>query len=830
MSEERSPRIEPDRLFRACDISELDFASTEEIEPLQEAIGQALAMQAVEFGVEVDHPSYHIFALGLPGSGRSTMIRQLLETRATGEATPSDWCYVYNFDEPRAPNALEVPAGRGPDLRDDVDGLLRELERSLPEALQAEEFQREKEEIVERARETQRQLMQELQKLVEDDPRVSIVQTPGGFMVAPARGGEPIDESQLRNLPEEERTQIRERRREVEKEFAEVQRRVRSAQHEAQQHVSELQRRVARRIVDGAVRELRQRWEDAEEVAEHLERMADDIVEHAEMFVDSDDESGLASLLQQRSEEDFSQRYQVNVITCNEPDAGAPVVEEPNPTYHNLIGRIEHRVQFGTMMTDHRQIADGALHRANGGYLIVEASDLLQEPFAWRSLKRALRTRRIRLEELTEYTSLVATTSLKPEPIPLDAKVVVIGDPRTYHLLYLLDEEFRELFKVKADFSPHMERDRDAERKYAAFVASRCQEESLPAFDASAVARIIEFGSRLAQDQDRLTTQFGEIADLVRESAFWGRRNGNDPVRGDDVRQAIRQRERRVNRPERELLDLIEDDVLAVEPAGEQTGQLFGLAVLSVSDHTFARPIKVEASAFMGTSGVVDIEREVRLGGPLHNKGVLVLSGYLGDRFAQDHPLILSASLSFDQLYEEVEGDSASAAELYALLSAISGVPLRQGVAVTGAMNQKGEIQPIGAVSTKIEGFYRACERRGLNGDQGVMIPQRNLKNLVLADDVVGAVRDGMFHVWAIRQVEDGWPILTGRPAGRATADGEYPEDSIYGLASRRLREWAEGWRNFGRPQREGRQRIETGGPAAEADDREPPASNASPR
>ncbi len=812
--------LKPEQLRRACDPKSLGFKTTSEAKPLHEAIGQDLAMRAVRFGLEVDHPGYNIFALGLPGSGRSTMVRQLLEERAKDEPTPSDWCYVYNFDTAREPLALELPAGTGPNLRADIEGLLWEMQNSLPRALQSEEFRKERDVIAERAMDVQRQLIEGFQKRIDGERYAALVQTPTGYVVAPALGNEPLDDKHFQALPEEQREEILQRRREMEKVFAEVQRQVREADRAANRHVTDLQRAIALGVVENGVNEIRSKWESVPDVLAHLDRLAEEVVDSAGDFAGDGDESG-GGELQPGETEDPLFRYKVNVIVCHTPDSGAPIAQEENPTYHNVIGRIEHRLLFGTMVADFTQITAGAIHQANGGYLILDAADVLRQPLAWLALKNALRTQSVRLEEIIEYTSPIATSTLRPQPIPLKVRVILIGEPYTYHMLYAYDDDFRELFKVKADFSPYMERNTDAERGYGAFTAARCEEEKLPPFDAGAVARVTEFGSRLAQHQERLSTQFGAIGDLVREAGFFAKLDDRDAVTVDDVRRAIREREERVNRPERELLNLIGEDTLTVDPKGTKVGQLYGLAVLSAAEHSFARPIKVEASAFMGTSGVVDIEREVRLGGPLHNKGVLVLSGYLGDLFAQDHPLIMSASLSFDQLYEEVEGDSASAAELYALVSAIAEVPLRQGVAITGAVNQNGDIQPIGGVTTKIEGFFRACKRRGLTGEQGVIIPARNMSNLVLNDEVIEAVRQGQFSVWPIRLVEEGWEILAGLPAGERDENGRFPEESVYGRTAKQLWEWARGWRDFGRPVREGRKPQTGAGEAAESKDQE---------
>jgi lon-related putative ATP-dependent protease len=571
-------------------------------------------------------------------------------------------------------------------------------------------------------------------------------------------------------------------------------------ENEALGRIAAMNAEIARATIDAKLLPLRERYRQADHLQSYFDQVADDIVENLPQFVEAGETDHAGAAIMGAVRDDMFRRYTVNTIVCNQPDDHAPVVEETNPTLVNLLGRIEHQMQFGVMTTDFTRVGAGSVHRANGGYLVLNAEDLLSRPLAWPALKRVLRTREVQPTEATTEVGLFSPETLQPEPIALNCKVILIGEPRTYYLLRALDTEFAELFRVKADFRPYIERTPDSERGYAAFIARECRDHSLPPLDASAVARTIEEGSRLADDQRRLTTRLGDIADLVRESAHCAGIAGRMTVTASDVELAIHQRERRNEQPRREILELIRRGVLRFEPEGTAAGKLYGIGLISLGEAAFGRPIHVMASAFLGTAGVIDIEREASMSGPIHNKGFLVLSGYLGRQFARNEPLILSASVSFDQLYEEVEGDSASAAELYALMSAIGNVPLRQGMAVTGAVNPEGSVLPVGGVTRKIEGFFDACLQVGLTGDQGVIIPRGNIENLLLRRDVREAIENGRFHIHAIDRIEQGWPVLAGMAAGETTADGSYTENTVHDRVAQQLEAWAEQWKSFGAP------------------------------
>ncbi|HEX7118501.1 MAG TPA: ATP-binding protein [Longimicrobiales bacterium] len=793
------------RLHRPCPPESLGFDTTDEVEPLAGAFGQPDALDALEFGLAMTEPGYHIFVLGQPGSGRSTLVRRAVALHAASRPTPPDRCFVFNFRDPRRPRSLELAAGRAPAFAKDVADLVAELRDTIPDALASDAVAKRRTALLEEPQERANAELDGLRREFERDPYVALVGSPNAVMVAPARGGQPIDRESYLRLPPEEREEIDRHVRDATARVATVQRHIQELTREARERIEELNRDVARSMVSFRIAALKERYRDAPAVGEYLDAVCEDVVENAERFStrpEDQEQAGAlaAAALLAGPAEDFFRRYDVNVLITHEPGTGAPVVEEPDPHLRNLLGRLGLRIQFGAMIADISRIAPGALQRANGGYLILEAAEVLTRPLAWAALKRALRTRELRPAEATAELALAIADSMEPEPIPADVKVVLIGEPTLYYLLRSLDTEFTELFKIRVDFQPQMDRTADAERGYARLVAAHAKAESLPAFDATAVAALVEEGSRRAGDQRKLTTRFADIVDLVRESAHWARAAGRERVRAEDVARALDERDRRDKRMQRELLELIERGVLAFEPTGERVGQVYGIGLLSAAGEMFGRPIRVTASAYMGTGGVINIEREAKLSGPLHSKGFLVLSGYLGWMFARTEPLILSASLSFEQMYEEVEGDSASVAELYALMSAIGEVPLRQGIAVTGAISDKGLVLPVGGVTDKIEGFFAACQRAGLDG-QGVIVPRRNADNLVLRREVRDAVEAGRFHVWAIDRIEDGWAILAGRDAGERRDDGTFPDGTVHHAVQNRLSRWAAEWKRFAHPE-----------------------------
>jgi predicted ATP-dependent protease len=791
-----SSELNHQELHRVCDPDSLGFVTTAEIEPLSGALGQDEAMKALAFGVSVASRGYNIFALGRAGSGRRTFIKQELKARAENEPTPSAWCYGFNFKDPRHPVALELPAGKGDLLRARLEALVKELKRAIPQALEADDVTNRRAAIYEDRGREANAAMEAFRKEVEDDPNVVLIGNQDGVVVVPAQKGEPITKETYSALPEEVRHAIDETVRESSKALFQTQRRMHELQREASDLADDLHRQVTRSVVEHRFSILKEFYQESPRVLRHLEEMAEDIVENWQRFSSGESEEAETPppMMGGPQPEDFFLRYRVNPIVTRERHSGAPVIIESNPTHLTLTGRIEGQIRFGVMVTDFTRIAPGALHRANGGYLILHAEELLSRPPAWTALKRTLRTRELRPEDPTGAMGMVVPETLEPQPIPLDVKVILIGEPTTYYKLQQVDPEFEELFKVKVDFTPHMERTEEAERGYASFVAARCQREHLPPFDSTAVAAVVEEGSRLAANQWKLSTRFRAIRDLVRESAHVASGEGAEVVSRSHVEGALDERHRRNNRPHRELLDLIKRGVLSFEPVGKRVGQIHGIGLIQVSDEAFGRPIRVMCSAYLGTEGVINIEREALLSGRIHSKGFLILQGYLGRTFARSKPLLLSASLSFDQLYEEIEGDSASAAELYALLSAISGVPIRQDICITGAINQDGTILPVGGVTEKVEGVFAAFEQIGFTGEQGVIVPRRNVENLVLRRRVREAVADRRFHIYAIDRVEDGWPLLTGMEAGQMQADETFTEGTVHRLVVEQLDEFVREW------------------------------------
>ncbi len=793
-------RVTPDRLHRRCDPAELGFDTTAELEPLDHALGQEEAFSALAFGLALRRPGYNLFILGAPGSGRHSSARRALEAVARDEQTPPDWCYVTDFDDHRRPRALGLPSGRGPELASAISELVEDLRSAIPEALQSEQVQARRSSLAEHAGKAATELMDRLRQELTDDPKVALIGDPGSVTVVGARGGEPLSRRAFQDLPDEMRHEIEERVISATSQLFDVQRRIQAIRREAQEEVRHLHQEVAKQVVQHRVAEIRSQFEDVPEVVEHIDRVEKDIVEHALEFAPREEPEVLAHVLGADSSA-FFRRYEVNVLVTREPDSGAPVVEEPHPHLRNLMGRIEGEMRFGVIVTEFARICPGAIHRALGGYLLLDAEEVLTRPLVWPTLKRALATGEVVPADPSSEVGLLPTPSLQPAPIPTVLTVILVGTPRIYYRLKALDPDFDELFKVKVDFAPDLTRTTDSERAYGRFVAAACERHDLPPFDAEAVARLVEESGRLAGDQTKLTTQHRPMVDLIVEAAHHAREadgSGGALVRAADIDAAIAARDARNGRPKRRLLELIERGILRFQPAGEAIGQVYGIGLISIGDDAFGRPIRLSASAYLGSGGVIAIEREVEMAGRIHNKGVLVLTGYLGEKFAQKRPLILTASLSFEQMYEEVEGDSASAAELYVLMSQIGQIPVTQTVAVTGALSEEGDILPVGGVTEKIEGFYEACERVGLDGTQGVIFPRRNLDSLVLRRPVRDSVEAGRFSLWAIDRVEEGWPILSGLEAGERGADGAFPEGTAHRAVDERLAAWANLWSRSG--------------------------------
>ena len=786
------PALAPDQLRRVCDPNRFDFETTASLPNLQEVLGQPRAVAALEFGVGMASHGFNLFALGLPGSGKTTLIREYLERRAIDQPVPPDLCYVNNFKDARRPIALSFPAGHAHELKRAVDTVIDELRTAIPKAFETKEYENRRDEIM---HEMETGVAEEFARLEQHVKKggFHLMQTPGGMLLIPATNGRPVSEAELEALNEEQRNKLIQVRERLGEDVENSLQRKRELEKTTREALHQLDNETATFATQRIVNETREQYKDHAEVLAYLDALQADVIEHVDLFRKGPEGAGqnVLQALAASGENPFV-RYQVNVLVDNRDLKGAPVIVETNPTYHNLIGRIEHKALLGAMVTDYTMVKPGALHKANGGYLIIPVRECLLSPFAWDGLKRALKDRAVRIEEIGAQLSLVSTVTLDPQPVPLDVKVILIGHPIIYYLLNAYDEDFQKLFKVKADFTTQMDRTPEAERSYALFVSTIThQDHSLP-FDCGAVARVVEYGSRLADDQDKLSTRFGEITDLIREAAHRAAQNTHVAVTADDVQIAEEARRFRVDLIQERLQEAIAKGSLLIETTGSAVGRVNGLSVLDSGDYAFGHPARITATVGPGRKGVISIEREVELSGPIHGKGVLILSGYLLQKYGQARSLNLSASLVFEQSYGMVEGDSASLAELYALISALSEIPLRQDIAMTGSVNQHGQVQPIGGATEKIEGFFDVCQEKGLTGQQGVLIPASNRRHLMLRTDIVDAVRAGQFHIWTAETVNEGLALLTGREPGELNKQGVYPKGSVHRAVADRLAKYAE--------------------------------------
>jgi lon-related putative ATP-dependent protease len=759
---------------------------------LKDVIGQPRAFRALEMGTEISSPGFNIFALGLPGSGKTTLIREYLERKAKDDTVPDDWCYVNNFANSHEPKLLRLPAGRAVKLRSDVRNLIERCKEEIARVFASEEYTLERGRLTEELDKTQNEELEHLNAIAAKF-NFMLAQTPMGFMLVPMVDGNPLSPEELNKVSPEQRAEFEKLETKVQGEVKKSVAKVQEKRKETHSKVKELDENSALFAVEHLIEALKSSYAGLEPVVEYFETLKDDIVANAARFREPEKEP--SGPMGSASGPSVSERYDVNVLVDNTECKGAPVIVENHPSYHNLLGRIEHEVVLGATKTNFNLIRAGALHRANGGYLILPAREVMLNPYAWEGLERALREGCVRIVEVGTQLGLLSTATLEPEPIPLDVKIVLIGTPALYYLLRAYDEDFAKLFKVKAEFANRMDRTKETEHEYALFVKAVVDDSELTSFDRLAVARIIEYGSRLAEDQSKLSTRFGMIADLIREAAHWAKVDGADTVSAASIDRAITEGVYRNNLIEERLQEQVDRGTLLIETKGEAVGQVNALSVLQIGDYAFGRPTRVTATVHPGRDGVLDIEREAKLGGRLHTKGVLIIGGFLGSRYGQKQPLNLSARLTFEQSYEGIEGDSASAAELFALLSAMSSLPLRQDRAMTGSVNQYGQIQPIGGVNEKIEGFFASCESQGLTGSQGVIIPESNVSHLMLKVEICDAVEAGKFHIWPISTVDEGLTLLTGREAGERKDDGAYPEGTFNHAVMQRLEEFAESLR-----------------------------------
>ena len=777
-----------------CDPDSLTFESTAELERPDAMIGQERAERSLDFGVDIQSPGFNIFAVGLPGTGRTSMILERLQAVASGLPTPPDWCYVYNFDEPHRPNALRLPSGAAPEfcrqMADLVDTLLVELVR----AFETDEYEAQRNRIAQRVQDLQRERLQGLERQAQA-AGLAISQTPVGLSVVAVRDGESLSPEALGQLPEAERLAIERARDETEDALSRTMRQLRVQQRGAREQMRALNVDVARSVVHPLFEDLLDTYQELAEVASYLRTVEQHITENFKAFRDRDGDDQQVGPTGRR--EDPLLPYQVNVLVSHRPESGAPLIQEGHPTLPNLFGRIEQRQVFGVVSTDFTMIQPGALHAANGGFLVLGAEDLLRSGTSYDGLKRALRDGVIRIETVADEIGLPSPARLDPEPVALNAKVALVGTPWVYYLLHDSDADFGDLFKVRAEFDTEIDLNDANMERYARFIAARCNDEDLPHFDRTAVARVVEEGVRLARDRRRLSTQFGDISDIIREAGYWARKAGADTVNEVHVWSSIDERIRRANLLEKKIRDRIAEGTVMVDVEGESVGQVNGLSVVGHGGYEFGQANRISVRTYPGREGVISIDREAKLTGPIHDKGAMILSGFVSGTFGIEGPLSLSATMVFEQSYGGIEGDSASSAELYVLLSSLSGLPLRQDLAVTGSVNQHGEVQAIGGATQKVEGFFDLCRQLGLSGTQGVLLPAANAKHLTLRLDVAKAVAAGEFHVYTTDTIAAGIELLTGVPAGVPDARLRYPADTVFGTVQARLaffgRRWLDG-------------------------------------
>lgn len=760
-------KLSGDDLRCDCLPNTFSFSSTAEISGLEEGIiGQARAVKAVDFGFEIEREGYNIYMAGIPGTGKKTYARKVANKQSAELPTPGDMLYVFNFSNPETPKAIKMPAGRGKHLRDEMEGVIEELKEEIPKLFEGEEYEEKRNEIMAEYQEKSSQLMDDFDQEIREEGFM-IQNTDRGPVPVPLdKEGNPLKQDEFKELPDEERQRLREKSQDIKNRLDKQLRQIRDLKEKAQDRMAELQEKLGLSVVQPIIDQLKHRFSDCdEEVLNYLDDVKEDIIDNLDKFTDDNGNKSMPLPFKTGEDESFFVRYQVNLIVDNSKTDGGPVIFETNPTYYNLFGKIEGKSQFGTVTTDFTMIKGGALHRANGGYLIVQAKDVLTNPFSWDTLKRALLNEELKVENIGGQYRTFPISSLKPDPFEIDVKVIMIGNPFLYQLLYIYDEEFKKLFKVKADFDTEMVRNEDNMQKFASFIASVCEREEMLHFEAAAVGKIIEYSSRLAGDNTKMTTRFNEIMELLYEANTWAELDEAELVESQHVIKALRKKEERSNLNEEKIQELIDRDHLMIDVAGEVVGQINGLSVYQSGQYSFGRPSRITCQTFLGQEGVVNIEREAKMSGKIHDKGVLILSGYLGGKYAKDMPLTLSASLAFEQSYSGIDGDSASCAELLTILSSLSGLPLKQNLAITGSMNQHGKVQPIGGVNYKVEGFFQVCENRGLDGSHGVVIPQQNVENLMLKDEIVQAVEDNKFNVYPITEIDEAIELFFDRSA-----------------------------------------------------------------
>jgi lon-related putative ATP-dependent protease len=789
--------ITAENAYKVCGSDNISCDSSEELTALETIVGQDRAIRAMQFGLGIKKKGFNIYVSGMPGTGRTTAVRRYLEEVAVTKPVPADWCYVNNFQDPYQPNALSLPAGRAIELQKGMENLTKVVFQDVRNVFESEEYAKQKEETLNKLQQRKQEILEAVNHMAIEEGFL-LQPTPMGVVTVPTRNGKPMSEEDFLKLPQKDKDVLAQKQQKVQNALETSIRQAKSLDKDAADAVDKLDREVALYTLRIWNEDMKAKFQNLPEVLGYIDAVQADLLDQVELFK-ADGQEETPSLPFAAPPKGLPlKKYAVNILVDNSKIKGAPVIVETNPTHDNLFGRIEQEARFGALVTDFTLVRGGALHRANGGYLVLPVEDVLRSPFAWEDLTHALENARINIEDAGEKFGF-STKSLKPEPVPLDIKVILIGRPDVFQLLLSYETHFQELFKVKAEFDTSMTRNQEHTRNYAGFATMLCTNENLKHLDRSGLSRLVEHGSRLAEDQEKLSTRFGEISDVIREASYYAGLDGSELITAQHIRKTIEERYYRSNLIQERLQEMIERGVIKIDIQGKQVGQINGLSVLGLGDISFGQPNRITVSLSLGREGVVNIEREAKLSGPIHTKGVLILSGFLANRYAKDKPLSLSARLVFEQSYGGIEGDSASSTELYAILSALSDLPVNQAIAVTGSVNQNGEVQAIGGVNEKIEGYFEVCTALGLTGEQGVILPESNVANLMLKESVVDAIRQGKFHLWPVRTIDEGIEVLTGVKAGERLADGSFEPESVNARVDERLRKMAEALQRFGK-------------------------------
>ncbi|MBQ7667812.1 MAG: AAA family ATPase [Clostridia bacterium] len=784
-----------------CDVKSLKFKTTKEVMPSREIIGQGKTTKSLEFGLNIDAKGYNIYLSGSTGTGKTSFVKDYLKRVAKRREVPCDWCYVHNFDDSNQPLAISLPAGKGKVFVRDMDNLIKTISIEIPKAFDNNDYENEKNRIMQEFQDKRTELIDKLNVTAEKQG-FRVKTTPNGIYFLPIINGEAITEEEFNDLDDSEKNKIMAKSGKIQLKTMDTIRKIKELEKKAQMETEEWENQTALFAVGVHVNDLMEKYKDYPKIVNYLYDVQKDILENIDKFSEEEIPEEAQIFLQgmlKKENDSPTERYKVNLLVDNSKTKGAPVIVDFNPTFYNLVGKIEYENEFGALATNYTMIKPGLLHNANGGYLVLQVKDVLTNPLAWEALKRCLRTGEVQVENVKDQVNVLPVATLKPEPIPLNLKVILVGTPDVYHLLYEMDDDFYKLFKVKVEFEEEMDNTEANRKKLTSFISSFCEKDKTLHFAPSGVAAVIQYSSAVADDQTKLSARFNDLLQILTESASWAANDKANAVEEKHVKRAMQEKRNRVNNYDKRMQEMILDNTILVDTVGSVVGQINGLAVIDMGDCVFGKPSRITANTFIGKAGIVNIEREADMSGTSHTKGVLILSAYIGEKYAQNLPLALTASLCFEQQYNGVDGDSASSTEVYAILSSLSGVPIKQGIAVTGSVNQKGEIQPIGGASDKIEGFFNVCKARKLTGEQGVIIPHQNVKNLHLNDEVIEAVKAGKFHIWSVKTIDEGIEILTGVKAGKRKEDGTYPKGTINQLAYDKLKSYAMTVTTFGK-------------------------------